>query len=116
MNPRLSAFGVLVCLGSATACWAEPLSAEELFRAAPLGEARLSPDGRYLGTVAADGIDTRSLIVYDLKDLTPTALRGTDENDISTFRWISNDKLVFSLTFDKIWPQGLAVISPIRAT
>jgi dipeptidyl aminopeptidase/acylaminoacyl peptidase len=107
MNPRLSALGILAFLGAATAGSAEPLSAEELFRAAPLGEASLSPDGKYLGTVVADGIDTRSLMVYDLKDLTPTALRGTDENDISTFRWIANDKLVFSLTFDKIWSQGL---------
>ena len=116
MIPRLSALSALACLCAATTASAEPLSAEELFRAAPLGEASLSPDGKYLGTIVADGIDTRSLIVYDLKDLTPTALRGTDENDSSTFRWITNDKLVFSLTFDKIWPQGLAVISPIRAT
>ncbi len=107
MNTRFIALSVLVCLGAARTAFAEPLSAEELFRAAPLGEASLSPDGRYLGTIVADGIDTRSLLVFDLKDLTPAALRGSDEEDISTFRWIGNDKLVFSFTYDKIWSQGL---------
>jgi acetyl esterase/lipase len=101
------AVSVLACLVAAKLVPAEPLSAEELFRAAPLGEARLSPDGKYLGTIVADGVDNRSLLVYDLKDFKPAALRSTNEVDISVFQWVGNDKLVFSFTLDKFWPRGL---------
>jgi acetyl esterase/lipase len=107
VNHRLSALGALALLSAAGPAGAEPLSAEELFRAAPLGEAALSPDGRYLGTVVADGIDTRSLLIYDLKESKPTALRCSGGDDISTFQWVGNDKLVFSLTKDKFWSLGL---------
>ena len=107
MKSCLFAIGALAFLAAAKASFAEPLSAEELFRSAPLGEASLSPDGRYLGTVVADGIDTRSMLIFDLKDFTPTAFRCADDDDISTFQWIGNDRIVFSLTLDKIWSQGL---------
>src|SRR5208283_4588570 len=55
----------------------------------------------------ADGIDTRSLLIYDLKESKPTALRCSGGDDISTFQWVGNDKLVFSLTKDKFWSLGL---------
>jgi hypothetical protein len=107
VNLRPSVLAVLACIASSGACRAEPLSAEELFRAAPLGEAAMSPDGRYLGTVVADGVDTRSLLVFDLSDMKPTALRCSGGDDISVFQWVGSDKLVFSLTKDKFWSLGI---------
>src|ERR1022692_1213509 len=100
---------VLSVLALATAARAapsppsEPLSAEELFRAATLGEARLSPDGQHMGVVVADQGDSRSLVIYDLKDYKPTGLRGAGSLDVSTFQWMGNDKLVFSVTQDKLY-------------
>ena len=107
MTGRLLAPIVLACASVATAVAAEPLSAEELFHAAPLGEARLSPDGRYMGAVVSEGVDSRSLIVYDLKDYSPVALRGSADFDVSTFHWTGNDRLVFSMTYEKIYALGL---------
>jgi acetyl esterase/lipase len=104
---------VLSVLAFATAARAapsppsEPLSAEELFRAATLGEARLSPDGQHMGVVVADQGDSRSLVIYDLKDYKPTGLRGAGSLDVSTFQWMGNDKLVFSVTQDKLYAWGL---------
>ncbi|MFI5336039.1 MAG: alpha/beta hydrolase family protein, partial [Opitutales bacterium] len=107
MTSRLLVLNLLACVLVAEAAPSRPLSAEELFRAAPLGEARLSPDGQSLGVVVEDGIDSRSLVIYDLKDFSPLALRGSGEFDIAGFRWISNDKVVFSLAFDKMYTWGL---------
>lgn len=86
---------------------AQPIPIEVLFRASPLGEALISPDGRHLGLLVNDGVDSRSLLIYDLQDSSTSALRGSSEFDIQVFRWISNDKLVFSLAFDKVFTFGL---------
>jgi dipeptidyl aminopeptidase/acylaminoacyl peptidase len=108
--PRLLVLSVLACAVAARGApspLSEPLSAEELFRAGQFGEARISPDGRHVGEVVADQGDSRSLIIYDLKDFKPTGLRGGGSFDISTFRWVGNDKLVFSVTQDKLYAWGL---------
>jgi len=108
--PRLLVLPVLACAIAARAAPSrpsEPLSAEELFRAGQFGEARISPDGRHVGEVVADQGDSRSLIIYDVKDYKPTGLRGNGSFDISTFQWVGNDKLVFSVTLDKLYAWGL---------
>jgi acetyl esterase/lipase len=84
-----------------------PLTAEELFRAAPLGEAELSPDGRHLGTIVTDEHDLRNFLVFDLKDFKPGGLRGSGAFEIATFHWLSNDRVVFSVARDKVYMWGL---------
>lgn len=84
-----------------------PLSAEELFRAAPLGEARLSPDGLHLGAVVTDKSDMKDLLVYDLATKKPTGLRGSGSLEISTFHWLDDRRLIFSVSKDKIYSWGL---------
>lgn len=93
--------------GLSRAASPEPLSAEELFRAPPLGEASLSPDGKHLGMVVTDDSDVRSLLIYDLRDYKPSALRGSGEFDISGFTWEGSDRILFSITFDKMYAAGL---------
>ena len=84
-----------------------PLSAEELFRAMPLGKAGLSPDGRHLGAIVTDKADMRDLLIYDLAAYKPTGLRGSGSLEISTFAWLDDRRLIFSLAKDKIYAWGL---------
>lgn len=83
------------------------LSAEELFRAMPLGKAGLTPDGRHLGAIVTDKADMRDLLIYDLATYKPTGLRGSGSLEISTFRWLNARRLIFSLAKDKIYTWGL---------
>jgi len=85
----------------------QPLTAEELFRAAQLGDARLSPDGRQLGTIVTDEKDLRSLLIVDLKDYKPRGLRGAGSYEVSTFEWLGNDQILFSVAKDKVYSWGL---------
>jgi acetyl esterase/lipase len=84
-----------------------PLSAEELFRAAPLGEAALSPDGRHLGTIITDENDSKNLIVFDTKDFKVSGLRSSKSFEISTFEWLGNEWMVFNVLRDKLYSWGL---------
>ena len=85
----------------------EPLSAEELFRAAQLGEARLSPDGRHIGTIVTDEKDLKDLLIVDLGDYKPLGLRGSGSLEISTFQWLTNDRVLFTVTKEKVYSWGL---------
>ncbi len=84
-----------------------PLPAEDLFRAAPLGEAALSPDGRHLGTIITDDKDLKNLVVFDTETFKPTGLRGSGAFEISTFHWLGNDRVVFNVLRDKLYSWGL---------
>jgi acetyl esterase/lipase len=84
-----------------------PLPAEDVFRAAPLGEAALSPDGLHLGTIVMGQNDLQSLMVFDSKDFKPAGLRGSGSFDIATFRWVGNDRVVFNVLRDKLRSWGL---------
>jgi dipeptidyl aminopeptidase/acylaminoacyl peptidase len=84
-----------------------PLTAEELFRAAPLGEAALSPDGLHLGTIVTDEGDRKNLLIFDVKDFKPSGLRGSGSFEISTFRWLGDDRVVFNVLKEKLYSWGL---------
>jgi dipeptidyl aminopeptidase/acylaminoacyl peptidase len=84
-----------------------PLPAEEIFRAAPMGEAALSPDGLHLGSIVSDQKDINNLLVFDLRDFKPAGLRGTSTFEISTFQWMGNDRMVFNVLKDKLYSWGL---------
>ncbi len=107
---RLLASCVLACCAAARAGSAPAtgiLSAEELFRAAPLGEAVLSRDGRHLGTIVTGENDLKNLMIFDLKDFKPSGLRGDSEFEVATFHWLGDDGVVFSIAKDKVYAFGL---------
>jgi dienelactone hydrolase len=85
----------------------EPLSAEELFRAARLNEAMLSPDGRHIGTIVTDEKDLKDLLIVDLGDYKPIGLKGSGPIEVSTFLWLSDDRILFTVTREKMYSLGL---------
>jgi acetyl esterase/lipase len=109
--PRIAAAAALACAvaafgdGPPTA----PLTAEELFRAAPLGKASLSPDGRHLGAIVTDEGDVKSLVIFDLaqKDFKPSALFGAGKFEVVSFDWLDDRRILFSVAKNKVYSWGL---------
>jgi dipeptidyl aminopeptidase/acylaminoacyl peptidase len=107
---RLFAACAVVCaitLHAASPTPSGPLPAEEVCRAAELGEARISPDGQHLGAIVTDDNDLKNLLVYNLKDYQPSGLRANGSFEISKFYWLGNDRVVFSISKDKVYSWGL---------
>jgi dipeptidyl aminopeptidase/acylaminoacyl peptidase len=89
----LVAAAIVVLAGAARA---EPVSPEPFFRHADYGEVRLSPSGRYLGAL----VPVRGRLVIGILDLdsgTSSIATGMDDRDVSTFHWVNDDRLVFSI-------------------
>jgi dipeptidyl aminopeptidase/acylaminoacyl peptidase len=106
--PRMIA-ALVLAWGAVLSSRAAPLTAEELFRSAPLGEARLSPDGRHLGAIVTDEHDLKNLLIFDVADYKPVGLRGSGSFDISTFHWLGDDRVVFNVSREKLYTWGLFV-------
>src|SRR5271155_5117831 len=98
---RLLAACALACaiaLHAASPSPSGPLTAEELFRAAELGDARISPDGRHLGAIVTDDRDRKNLPVFDLKDYKPTGLRASGSFEVPNFHWLGDSRVVFNVS------------------
>jgi dipeptidyl aminopeptidase/acylaminoacyl peptidase len=83
------------------------LTAEELFRSAQLEGASLSPDGQHLGAIVTDDKDVKNLMIYDLLGRKPLGLRGHWDYEISSFAWLNDRRVIFSVFKDKIYSYGL---------
>jgi len=70
------------------------------FANASFGDAKLSPDARYLAVRSGAPGKRDFLVVVTLADNSAKVVASYDEADIGEFRWISNERLVFD-TRDK---------------
>jgi dienelactone hydrolase len=104
----VTAFATFAALGLATAQTpapeAAPAAAElpppSLFFERPdIGEAKLSPSGRWLALASRAGSPRTGLVIFDLQAWKPlgVAARMRDA-DISQFHWVNDEVLVFSVT------------------
>ncbi len=103
MNLRLGWWCIATWSATVLTAHSEPLAAEDLFKTPDQGEAWISPDGKHVGAIVTENGDVRSLVLYDLKDYSPTALRGWGEFEITHFRWVSDNRIILQSTYDKIW-------------
>ena len=94
----LLALGATAALAQvqAPATTTDPVSVEQLFKPAQIASATLSPNGKFLATTA--NIDGRmQLAVVELETMTPKNIAGFKDIDIVSVRWLSNERLVYSV-------------------
>ncbi|MEJ2515340.1 MAG: S9 family peptidase [Gammaproteobacteria bacterium] len=91
----------ITLLLAAGALWAEELPVETFFKNPELAQVQLSPDGKHIGVVAPVG-GRRNLVVLDAASYEPTVVTslGEGQNDIASFTWVNNDRLVFFVDAD----------------
>ncbi|MFG6467270.1 alpha/beta hydrolase family protein [Roseateles sp. BYS87W] len=94
-------FAVASLLAPATqaATTSEPPSASAFFKRVSVRAPKLSPSGRYLAVQAAGKGDRMWLAIIDLQTLqAPKLIAGFKDADIGSHHWISEDRLVFTIT------------------
>lgn len=73
-------------------------SVKTFFRNADVEDVRLSPSGKWLGMIVAGQENRNALAVVDTDNNNPPIIIAFfSDADIRTFRWIGDDRLVFSL-------------------
>jgi dipeptidyl aminopeptidase/acylaminoacyl peptidase len=78
---------------------------EAFFEHPTFQRAMLSPNGRYLAALSGAKDRNDFLVVIDLETNKPTVVASYNDSDVSSFRWVNNDRLVYEVR-DKTVGQG----------
>jgi len=84
---------------------AEKLPVETFFKNPEFSRMRLSPDGKWLAAIAPHegGYNLKTIRLSDRKLFGCTA---EDENEVDSFNWISNERLIFQMKDRNNFPNG----------
>ena len=84
---------------------AEKLPVETFFKNPEFNRMRLSPDGQWLAAIAPrEG--KNNLLTIRLSDRKLFGCTAEDENEVYSFNWISNERLVFQMKDRNNFPNG----------
>ncbi len=118
MFPRLASFAGLVLAVFLSRCLADETvptpTLEDFFGPELLTQATLSPDGTRLAGTATWKGDASGLILLDLATAQVTALEGSDALDIYRVYWHGNDRLLFNVSQNRLYSQGLYAVPADR--
>src|ERR1043166_4400577 len=93
-----------------TTSLATELPVESFFRNYQYNEARLSPDGEFLGVLAPDS-NRVGLAVIDLKHKTANWAFADRLADVDSFFWLTTNRLAFRLTHAGYAESGLMAVN-----
>ncbi|MBC8012078.1 MAG: S9 family peptidase [Burkholderiales bacterium] len=85
---------------------------EDFFGPPYLTGAKISPDGSRLAGIATWKADASGLLLFDIATRKTSAIEGDDRLDIYQVFWRGNDRLLFSISKDKLYSDGLYSVAP----
>jgi hypothetical protein len=84
---------------------AEKLPVETFFKNPEFSRMRLSPDGKWLAAIAPrEG--KNNLLTIRLSDRKLFGCTAEDENEVYSFNWISNERIIFQMKDRNNFPNG----------
>ncbi|HYP16382.1 MAG TPA: hypothetical protein VEQ65_04150, partial [Opitutus sp.] len=93
----------------------ETIPIADFFRPRLLQSPRLNPSGTLVAALVTTGEDRRELLVHDLEKKSSYTLRGSGDKDIYTFTWLSDNRLVYMLSTQKLYGLGLMALDTGRS-
>lgn len=83
---------------------------ESFFKAPAFDRVTLSPNGNMVGALAATADGRMNLYVLDLVTKQPKPITGFTDKDVNSYRWLSNDRLLFTVAEDGYGEGGLFAV------
>src|ERR1043166_700678 len=105
MSGRICEFLLLALMSLASTVAATDLPLDIFFKAPEFKMASLSPDGHYLAALMPYK-GRWNLTVMDVSTRKAVRVTGSDQNDVASFHWVNNQRLVFSIVIDDVFPGG----------
>jgi len=88
----------------------EPIPVIDFFRPRLLTNPELNPAGTHFAAIVSGGSDRLDLISFDLATKKIDRLTGGEDYDIGTYEWLTDQRLLFSMTKDKLYSVGLFAV------
>ena len=89
----------------------EPIPAVDFFRPRLFRNPRLNDAGSLFAAMVTAGADREELLVYDFATGKFDRLRGIGKKDIYDFDWLDDGTLMFALSSEKRFREGLYVVA-----
>ncbi|WP_457665302.1 S9 family peptidase [Thiolapillus sp.] len=78
---------------------AKELPVEYFFKNYEFSQVSLSPDGKHLAAIAPVG-NSRNLVIVDRSTMKPLAVTSLTKQDVASYQWANNERLLFSVEED----------------
>lgn len=103
-------FFLFLLFATCSSLIAEDIPVEKLFASNTLGRFRISPDGK---TACALGLWKESMNIFaiDLETRKASRITNIKKQNIDSFQWANNTRLVFTLNYDGVENQGLFAVN-----
>jgi acetyl esterase/lipase len=87
----------------------QPIPAMDFFRPVQMYGPRLNPAGTHIAAFVSGGRDNYDLLVYDMVKKEVNRVGGYVDRDVYAFTWLTDRRLAFSLSREKLFAEGLFV-------
>lgn len=88
----------------------QPIPIQDFFRPTLMREPRLNPAGTHLAAVITQGVDQYSLLIYDIAKKKAETLAAIGDKDITHYNWLTDQRLMYSLSSLKYYDLGLFAV------
>ncbi len=83
---------------------------QDFFRPALFRDPRINPGGTHIAALVTKGVDKYSLLVYDIAKQSIESVSGLREQQIGSFDWLTDRRLMFRFEQDKVFPVGVYAV------
>ena len=89
--------------------WANPIPVSDFYKRPPMTGFQLSPNGKYLAAVVPIG-QRRNVAVIDLETRKAWPVTSVTKQDIGSFLWATDDRLLFFLDNEGNESRGIFAV------
>lgn len=90
----------------------EAVPIQDFFRPLLLQHPSVNLAGTYIAALVTGGEDQHQLLIYDLKTQKMELFGELGDKDVYWYRWLGDDRVVFSLGAKKLYGLGLFAVDP----
>lgn len=88
----------------------EEIPVMDFFRPPILRSPRINASGTHMAALITGRKDKTMLLVHDLESQKEEYVGGSQDRDIYRYNWLTDSRLVFGLSHEKHWAQGMFVV------
>lgn len=111
---RVATWGAVFSLGIVAPAWGKfdperlepvpagkPIPIADFFRPSIFNAPQINPSGTHVAALSSGGSDGYQLIVHDLSTGESRVVEGVGSMDVTSFRWLDGDRIVFNVVTDR---------------
>lgn len=81
----------------------------DFFRYGRITSPSLNDSGTHVAAIISDGQDKQMLMIREVKSWETETIHGQENKDVYSYRWLTENRIMFNLSKDKLWADSMMV-------